>query len=84
MYLTGAPQFFSDIYKAGETMKRTFSMTIIALLVLVDQLSKIIIDLWLRPIHRCVLLENVLSFTYVENRGAAFGMLQNQRWLLLF
>src|SRR5699024_4127097 len=23
------------------------------------------------------------SFTYVENRGAAFGILQNQRWLFI-
>lgn len=64
-------------------MKRTFSMTIIALLVVVDQLLKIVIDLWLKPIHHFVLMDNVLSLTYVENRGAAFGMLQNQRWFFI-
>ncbi len=64
-------------------MKKTFSITIITLLVLVDQLLKIIIDLWLRPIHHYVLADHVLSLTYVENRGAAFGMLQNQRWFFI-
>ena len=28
-----------------------------------------------------VLWPGVFELTYVENRGAAFGMLQNQRWL---
>ena len=28
-------------------------------------------------------IDHFLRFTYVENRGAAFGMLSNQRWIFL-
>ncbi len=28
-------------------------------------------------------IQNVLYLTYVENRGAAFGILQNQRWFFI-
>ena len=28
-------------------------------------------------------IEGVFHFTYVENRGAAFSLLQNQRWLFI-
>lgn len=62
-------------------MKKIFSLVTVALLVSVDQLIKIIIDLWLKPIQFFPLIQNVVAFTYVENRGVAFGMLQNQRWL---
>ena len=30
-----------------------------------------------------ILLDGVLEFRYLENRGAAFGMLQNQQWFFL-
>lgn len=30
-----------------------------------------------------VLIDGVLEFRYLENRGAAFGMLQNQQWFFL-
>lgn len=61
-------------------MKKMFSLVTVALLASIDQLIKIIIDLWLKPIRSFVLIDNVVSFTYVENRGVAFGMLQNQGW----
>ena len=31
-----------------------------------------------------ILVDGVLEFRYLENRGAAFGMLQNQQWFFLF
>lgn len=67
----------------GVNMKKVFSLITIALLVSVDQLIKIIIDLWLKPMGAFVLAPNVVSFTYVENRGVAFGMLQNQHWFFI-
>ncbi|MEG2852886.1 MAG: signal peptidase II, partial [Hydrogenoanaerobacterium sp.] len=29
------------------------------------------------------IIENVLHLTYVENRGAAFGIMQDKKWFLL-
>lgn len=34
-------------------------------------------------INEIEVIKNILYFTYVENRGAAFGILQNQKWLLV-
>ena len=49
----------------------------------VDQLTKYIAVQYLQPIHAYPLWDGVFQFTYVENRGAAWGMLQGQRWLFL-
>ncbi len=57
-------------------MLQFFSVLTIVLLVCIDQLIKGIILLWLRPLQSVSLIPGVLSLTYVENRGAAFGMLQ--------
>lgn len=56
-----------------------------ALLILVDQLTKIASVRWLPGLPEATykLWDGVLHLTYVENRGAAFGMLQGARWFFL-
>lgn len=54
-----------------------------ALLLGFDQLTKYWVLKDLKPIGSITLIPGWLEFTYVENRGAAFGMLQNQYWLLV-
>lgn len=48
------------------------------LLLAVDQLSKLLVCEFLQPIFSVPLWKNVFHLTYVENRGAAFGILQNK------
>lgn len=48
-----------------------------------DQLTKLLVVTHLKPIGAVPLWENVLHLTYVENRGAAFGMLSNHRWVFM-
>ena len=55
-----------------------------AVLVLVDQLTKIAVQHWLKPIGDFPLMDGVLHMTYLENRGMAFGMMQGQQWLLIW
>lgn len=55
-----------------------------AVLALVDQLLKLLIKAELAPIGELPLLDGVLHLTYVENRGMAFGMMQGQKWLLIW
>lgn len=57
---------------------------VIAVLVL-DQASKIICAAWLPtlPNHIYPLIDGVFELAYVENRGAAFGVLQNARWFFI-
>jgi signal peptidase II len=51
--------------------------------VLLDQLTKLLSVLYLKNIDTCPLIRGVLHLTYVENRGAAFGMLADDRWVFL-
>ncbi len=50
----------------------------VALLLAVDQFSKVAVCNFVEPIHTIPLWKNVFHLTYVENRGAAFGIMQNQ------
>ena len=51
--------------------------------IVLDQLSKLISVKLLAPIESVPLWEGVLHLTYVENRGAAFGMLAEHRWVFM-
>ena len=56
---------------------------IIVLGILLDQLSKALAVKFLSIRTTLPLWEGVFHLTYVENRGAAFGMLKNHRWVFL-
>ena len=58
------------------------TLCIIAVIVL-DQITKFIAVKYLMPISSVPIIQDVLHLTYVENRGAAFGMLQNHRWVFM-
>ena len=48
-----------------------------------DQLTKWLAVKFLSPIDTLPLIKGVLHLTYVENRGAAFGMLADHRWIFI-
>lgn len=56
---------------------------IIVLLIGIDQLSKLWAVNSLKEIGSIPIIENVFHLTYVENRGAAFGMLQNNQMIFV-
>lgn len=64
-------------------MTATMCFILVAALVACDQLIK----LWalgsLAPVGTMTVIPGVLSLTYVENRGAAFGIFTGQRTLLI-
>ena len=51
----------------------------IVVLVLLDQITKHLVVLHLKDRSAYVLIKDVFQLEYLENRGAAFGILQNQR-----
>ena len=52
-------------------------MIIVALIVVADQVSKI-------PLRSSVeVIPNIFRFTYIQNDGAAFGMLDDARWVFM-
>ena len=61
-----------------------YSAIIVAGIIL-DQLTKFLAAKYLMPIHYVTLIKfgdvEVLNLTYVENTGAAFGMLKNAPWV---
>ena len=56
---------------------------IIALGIIIDQLTKILTVKLLKPVGSVPIIKGVIHLTYVENRGAAFGMLSDNRWVFL-
>ncbi len=58
-------------------------IAIMVLVVFLDQLTKYLTVLCLKPIPTFTIIEDVLHLTYVENPGAAFGMMKDQRWLFM-
>lgn len=69
--------------------KKKAILLIIDLVVLVcsiglDQLTKYLAVIFLKNQSAFPIIHGVLEFNYLENRGAAFGMLQNQKWFFIF
>ena len=56
---------------------------IMILCVVLDQVTKLAVIEKLAPIGTYPLIKDIFHFTYVENRGAAFGMLADHRWVFM-
>ena len=54
-----------------------------AILVAIDQITKYMALTRLKPVGSITFIEGFMDFTFVENRGAAFGILHGKTWLLL-
>ena len=59
------------------------TVAIMILCVVLDQWTKVLAVEKLAEIATYPLIENIFHFTYVENRGAAFGMLADHRWVFM-
>ena len=57
-----------------------FCAVLLIFLVFADQLSKAAAVTRLKPVGQIPVIRNVLSLLYLENRGAAFGMLKERQW----
>lgn len=54
-----------------------------ALIILADQVTKYLSVVYLMDKRPVVLIENLLELHFVKNYGAAFGILQNQRFFFI-
>ena len=64
-------------------MTYLISLLIITAVIVLDQVTKFLAVKYLMPIASYPIIQDVLHLTYVENRGAAFGMLSNHRWVFM-
>ncbi len=58
-------------------------LAVIIVTVFLDQLTKYLTILHLKPIDTLPIIEDVVHLTYVENTGAAFGMMKDARWVFM-
>lgn len=58
-------------------------MYIIMLMIILDQAAKYFFKRLLQPDSVISVINGILSFTYVENRGAAFGLFQGAKIFLI-
>ena len=74
-----------DIHTAGKLSgKKTFTYLIIIIaLTVLDQITKKAAVAHLMGSDPYVILDNILELLYVENRGAAFGMMKGMRGFFL-
>ncbi len=57
---------------------------IMCILIVVDQYTKALAVVTLKDKPAIPIIPGVLEFNYLENRGAAFGMMQNQKIFFIF
>lgn len=69
--------------KSSRLLRYTLYSLIIAVGIFLDQLTKWLSVKYLTKVSTVPLIEGVLHLTYVENRGAAFGMLADNRWVFI-
>lgn len=51
--------------------------------VIIDQAIKLSVIKLLKPVSSFTVIPGLFKLTYVENKGAAFGMLSNARWVFI-
>lgn len=64
-------------------MKKFLWLIPVLLSVILDQITKYLAAAHLKPIGTVPIIEDVLHLTYLENRGAAFGILKDHRWVFM-
>lgn len=58
-------------------------LVISAALVMLDQISKYLVVLYLPREAQIKVIPYLFNFTYVENKGAAWGMMADSRWVFI-
>lgn len=59
------------------------ALVAVVLLTAADQITKLLVMANFEKGESIHVVKGLLDFTYVQNKGAAFGMLQNQRWIFM-
>lgn len=73
----------SEPHSGPEQRIIVFSAIFAGLLLLVDQVTKVLVDHNFALGESILIVKNFFSFTYVTNKGAAWGILNGYGWLLL-
>ena len=66
----------------GNKYLAIFSLALVV--VLIDQITKFLIKINFKLNEGMPLIKNIFHLTHIHNFGAGFGILQQQKWLLIF
>lgn len=59
------------------------ALILAAVLAIIDQVIKYFVAIYLQPVGTVSVIDNLFKLTYVENRGVAFGMFSDMRWIFV-
>jgi len=76
--IVGTVQAQSPRSRNGFPFRGLLFLGLAVLVVVADQITKRVMEDRLRPQRSIPVIDDILRLTYVENRGAAFGLLQDQ------
>ena len=71
----------THLYLGGVILAAIITAVISAILVIIDQVIKYFVLGNLHSGDNVPFIGNLLTLTYVENRGAVFGIMQNMSWI---
>ena len=71
------------LFKKKNLIDYIIYSAVIVVGIILDQLTKFLAVRFLEPIATFPIIKNVIHLTYVENTGAAFGMLKDHRWVFI-
>lgn len=72
-----------EMRKNSRTLRAVIFFGTLALTIVLDQLSKMLVVKNMDVGDSITLIPGVLNFTYITNSGAAMGMLSESRWLFM-
>ncbi len=76
-------KFFEEFVFPGACKYRVWMLLPAVVLVALDQVFKYLAVQFLREEPAFVLVDGIFELVYVENTGAAFNILNNQRWFFI-
>lgn len=59
------------------------ALAIGAVIIIADQLIKYFVNTGLKPVGEVSVIDGFFKLVYVENRGVAFGMFKDMRWIFV-
>ena len=72
-----------NLFKKKTATEYIVYSVVIVVGIILDQLTKWLAVKFLLPISTQPIIKGVIHLTYVENTGAAFGMLKDHRWVFI-
>ena len=63
--------------------KKVLTLVLVCMIVVIDQLSKYLVNRYIELHHSLVIIKDFFKFTNSHNTGAAYGILSGKIWILV-